>query len=71
MELLKKRIVVKVGTSTITYENGKMNHGNIDKLCRGIADIWNSGREVILVTSGAIGVGIGLYITFIGLLPLC
>ncbi|MBR5386751.1 MAG: glutamate 5-kinase [Clostridiales bacterium] len=54
-----KRIVVKVGTSTITYENGKMNHGNIDKLCRGIADIWNSGREVILVTSGAIGVGIG------------
>ncbi len=54
-----KRIVVKVGTSTITYENGKMNHGNIDRLCRGIADIWNSGREVILVTSGAIGVGIG------------
>jgi len=54
-----KRIVVKVGTSSITYENGKMNHGNIDKLCRGIADLWNSGREVILVTSGAIGVGIG------------
>ena len=54
-----KRIVVKVGTSTITYENGKMNHGNIDRLCRAIADIWNSGREVILVTSGAIGVGIG------------
>ena len=54
-----KRIVVKVGTSTLTYENGKMNHGNIDKLCRGIADLWNSGREVILVTSGAIGVGIG------------
>ena len=49
-----KRIVVKVGTSTITYENGKMNHGNIDRLCRGIADIWNSGREIILVTSGAI-----------------
>ena len=54
-----KRIVVKVGTSSITYESGKMNHGNIDKLCRGIADLWNSGREVILVTSGAIGVGIG------------
>ena len=54
-----KRIVVKVDTSTISSENGKMNHGNIDKLCRGIADIWNSGREVILVTSGAIGVGIG------------
>jgi glutamate 5-kinase len=54
-----KRIVVKVGTSTITYENGKMNHSSIDKLCRGIADLWNSGKEVILVTSGAIGVGIG------------
>jgi len=54
-----KRIVVKVGTSTITYENGKMNHGNIDKLCRAIADLWNSGKEVILVTSGAIGVGVG------------
>lgn len=54
-----RRIVVKVGTSTITYENGKMNHGSIDRICRGIADIWNSGREVILVTSGAIGVGVG------------
>lgn len=54
-----RRIVVKVGTSTITYDNGKMNHGNIDRLCRAIADLWNSGKEVILVTSGAIGVGIG------------
>ncbi len=56
---LARRIVVKVGTSTITYENGKMNHGAIDKLCRGIADLWNRGKEVILVTSGAIGVGVG------------
>lgn len=54
-----KRIVVKVGTSTITYENGKMNLGNIDRLCRSIADLMNSGKEVLLVTSGAIGVGIG------------
>lgn len=54
-----KRIVVKVGTSSLTYENGKMNFGNIDKLCRAIADLWNSGKEVVLVTSGAIGVGIG------------
>jgi len=53
------RIVVKVGTSTITYENGRMNLGNIDRLCRAIADLMNSGKEVILVTSGAIGVGIG------------
>ena len=54
-----KRIVIKVGTSTITYENGKMNHGNIDKLCRAIADLMNQGKEVLLVTSGAIGVGVG------------
>jgi len=54
-----KRIVVKVGTSTITYDNGKMNLRSIDRLCRGIADLTNSGKEVILVTSGAIGVGIG------------
>ena len=54
-----KRIVIKVGTSTITYENGRMNHGNIDRLCRAIADLMNSGKEVVLVTSGAIGVGIG------------
>lgn len=54
-----RRIVVKVGTSTITYENGRMNHGNIDRLCRAIADLMNSGKDVLLVTSGAIGVGIG------------
>ena len=45
-----KRIVVKVGTSTITYENGRMNHGNIDRLCRAIADLMNAGKEVVLVT---------------------
>ena len=55
-----KRIVVKVGTSTITYENGRINHGNIDRLCRALADLQNSGKEVLLVTSGAIGVGVGV-----------
>lgn len=54
-----KRIVIKVGTSTITYENGKMNLHNIDRLARALSDLSNSGREVVLVTSGAIGVGIG------------
>ena len=54
-----KRIVIKVGTSTITYENGRVNYGNIDRLCRAIADLMNAGKEVVLVTSGAIGVGIG------------
>ena len=54
-----KRMVVKVGTSTLTYENGKLNLGRIDKLARTIADIKNRGIEVVLVSSGAIGVGIG------------
>ena len=54
-----KRIVVKVGTSSLTYDNGKMNLGSIDRLCRSIADLMNRGKEVLLVSSGAIGVGIG------------
>ena len=54
-----KRVVIKVGTSTITYANGRMNMRNMDRLARAIADLMNSGREVVLVTSGAIGVGVG------------
>ena len=54
-----KRMVVKVGTSTLTYDNGKLNLGRIDKLARTIADIKNRGIEVVLVSSGAIGVGVG------------
>lgn len=54
-ELLKKakRIVVKVGTSTITYPNGKMNYGKIERLARELTDLTNQGKEVILVSSGA------------------
>ncbi len=54
-----KKIVVKVGTSTLTYENGKVNFNHIDKLARVLSDLLNQGREVVLVTSGAIGVGSG------------
>ena len=54
-----KRIVVKVGTSTLTYENGKVNFTRIDKLARVLSDLLNQDREVVLVTSGAIGVGVG------------
>ena len=54
-----KRIVIKVGTSTITYENGRMNLRNIERLARAISSLMNQGKEVILVTSGAIGVGVG------------
>ena len=54
-----KRIVVKVGTSTLTYENGKMNLRRIETLCKVLSDLNNGGREMVLVTSGAIGVGVG------------
>lgn len=54
-----KRIVVKVGTSTLTYNNGKVNFTRIDKLVRVLSDLLNQDKEVVLVSSGAIGVGIG------------
>ncbi len=57
--MTKKRTVVKVGTSTLTYENGKINYRRIEKLCKVLADLQNSGEEIILVSSGAIGVGMG------------
>ena len=54
-----KRVVVKVGTSTLTYENGKINIRRVDKLCKVLSDLQNAGKEIILVSSGAIGVGVG------------
>ena len=54
-----KRVVVKVGTSTLTYENGKVNLRRIETLCKVLSDLQNSGEEIILVSSGAIGVGVG------------
>lgn len=55
----QKRIVVKVGTSTLTYENGKLNLRRLQQLCKVLSDLQNSGREIVLVSSGAVGVGIG------------
>lgn len=52
-------IVVKVGTSTITYSNGKLNLNYCDKLVRQLSDLRNQGKKVILVASGAIGAGLG------------
>lgn len=54
-----KRIVVKVGTSTLTHSTGKINIRRMVKLCSVLADLHNSGMQVVLVTSGAIGVGVG------------
>lgn len=54
-----KRIVIKVGTSTLTHSTGKTNIRRMKALVAVISDIVNSGIEVALVTSGAIGVGVG------------
>ncbi len=54
-----KRIIVKVGTSTLTHSTGLLNLSRIENIVRQLANIHNSGVEVILVTSGAIGAGIG------------
>jgi glutamate 5-kinase len=54
-----KRIVVKVGTSTLTYDTGKINLRRINDIARVLSDLRNSGYEVILVSSGAIGVAMG------------
>ena len=54
-----KRIVVKVGTSTLTYDTGKINIRRMSKLAQVLSDLKNAGIEIVLVTSGAIGVGVG------------
>ncbi len=53
-----KTVVVKVGTSTLTYENGKLNLRRIEKLVRALADLKNNDRRVVLVTSGAVAAGV-------------
>jgi glutamate 5-kinase len=55
----KTRIVVKVGTSTLSHPNGKMNFTRMEKLTMVLSDLMSCGKEVILVSSGAIGVGAG------------
>jgi glutamate 5-kinase len=58
-EEIYKKIVVKVGTTTLVHKNGKLNIGRMERLVRVLADIKNKGNDVVLVTSGAIGVGAG------------
>ncbi len=53
-----KRIVVKVGTSTLTHQSGELNLRNMERLTAVLSDIKNSGAEVVLVSSGAISVGV-------------
>ena len=54
-----KRIVIKIGSSTLTYSNGKPNYRKIEHIARVVADLQNSGKQVVLVSSGAIAVGVG------------
>lgn len=54
-----RRIVVKIGTSTLTHGTGKLNLNLIDKLARELVNIANEGKEIIMVSSGAVGVGMG------------
>ena len=53
------RIVIKVGTSSLTHETGKINIRKIECLVRVISDLCNKGIEVVLVSSGAVGAGVG------------
>lgn len=53
------RVVIKVGTSTLTHRSGKINLLRSEELCRTLSDLANMGHEVILVSSGAIAMGVG------------
>lgn len=53
------RLVIKVGTSTLAHGSGKLNIRRVEWLCRVISDLKNAGNEIILVSSGAIGMGVG------------
>ena len=54
-----KRIVIKVGTSTLTHPNGHLHLGRMEALVRQLADLHAEGRRITLVTSGAVGAGMG------------
>lgn len=57
--MIYKRIVIKVGTSTLTHENGKINIKQMEHLVRVISELLNRGHQVVLVSSGAVGAGVG------------
>ncbi len=54
-----KRVVVKVGTSILAHKTGKLNIRRVERLVKILADLENSGKEIILVSSGAMGLGMG------------
>ena len=54
----KKRVVVKLGTSTLTHRTGRLNIRRVEGLVKNLADLQNAGHEIILVSSGAVGLGV-------------
>lgn len=55
----KKRIVIKLGTSTLTHKTGRLNIRRMENLVKVLADLQNSGKEIVIVSSGAVGLGVG------------
>ena len=55
----RKRVVVKVGTSTLTHRTGRLNIRRVENLVKTLADLPNAGHEIVLVSSGAIALGMG------------
>ena len=53
------KMVVKVGTSTLTHSTGRLNIRRVEDFCKTLSDLKNAGHEIILVSSGAIGMGMG------------
>ncbi len=53
------RIVIKIGTSTLAHSTGLLNIRRVEELCKTMSDLKNAGNEIILVSSGAIGMGAG------------
>ena len=53
------RLVIKIGTSTLAHASGRLNIRRVEELCKVLSDLKNSGHEIILVSSGAIGMGVG------------
>lgn len=55
----KKRIVIKLGTSTLAHKTGRLNIRRMSNLVKVLADLQNSGKELVIVSSGAVGLGVG------------
>lgn len=53
------KVVIKLGTSTLAHDTGRLNIRRVEELCKVISDLKNAGNEIIMVSSGAIGMGVG------------